>query len=139
MLTFASEYSLTITAIGLIGVLALIQLLVADILGIIQGHTPGTSIEETHDSLLFRAVRSHANTNETIATFIGLAVFAIAVNANPIWINNFSLIYIIGRIGHMLCYYTNLKILRSVAFAISLVALFGIAIISWSKWLGSPV
>lgn len=135
METLIETYGPTIASFGVIGGLLLIQLLVADVLGIVSGHTPGTGVPPNHDDKLFRATRAHANTNESIASFLAIAVFGIAVSAAPVWLNNLSLLYVAGRIGHMCCYYADLRVLRSLFFAVSLLALFGMLTAGWVSWL----
>jgi uncharacterized MAPEG superfamily protein len=124
-----TDYMPAIASIGIIGGLMLVQLVVADIIGIISKHTPGTPIAADHENLLFRAHRAHANTNESVAAFLALTVYAIAVSATPSWLNTLCLVYIAGRVGHMLCYYANLKLLRSISFGIATLALFGILVL----------
>jgi uncharacterized MAPEG superfamily protein len=121
-----TDYMPAIASIGIIGALILVQLVVADIVGIISKHTPGAPIPADHETLLFRAHRAHANTNESVAAFLALTVYAMAVSATPSWLNTLCLVYIAGRVGHMLCYYANLKLLRSISFGISILVLFGI-------------
>jgi len=132
--TYVNEYTLALLSFGVIGGLLLIQLLVADVLGIVKGHTPGTSVASDHESILFRAVRAHANTNETVATFIVLTLFAIALSAEPKWVNILCIAYVTARIGHMCCYYADLRKMRSVFFALSIVALLGIFLVGWEQW-----
>jgi uncharacterized MAPEG superfamily protein len=119
-------YMPTIASFGIIGSMLLVQLLVADIAGIVHKNVPGAPIPTDHSKLLFRAHRAHANTNESVAAFIALTLFALAVSATPSWLNALCQLYIAGRLGHMVCYYANLKIPRSIFFAISVLALFGI-------------
>jgi len=83
---------------------------------------------------LFRAARAHANTNETVAAFIVLVPFAILLSADPKWVNNLCIAYAAGRIGHMCCYYADLRKLRSMFFAVSFVALLGIFVVGWKEW-----
>jgi uncharacterized MAPEG superfamily protein len=129
-------YMPAIASFGIIGGLLLVQLLVADIIGILNKQPPGTPIPADHSKLLFRAHRAHANTNESVAAFLALTLFAIAVSATPAWLNTLCMTYITGRVGHMLCYYTNLKILRSIFFAIATLALIGILGVGIAAWLG---
>lgn len=124
-----TDYMPAIASIGIIGGLILVQLVFADIVGIIGKHTPGAPIPADHEKLLFRAHRVHANTNESVAAFLALTVYAIAVSATPSWLNTLCLVYIAGRVGHMLCYYANLKVLRSISFGIAILALFGILVV----------
>ena len=121
-----TTYMPTIASFVIIGGMLLLQLVVADAIGIVQKHVPGTPIPADHSTLLFRAHRAHANTNESIAAFITLTLFALAVAATPYWLNALCLLYIAGRLGHMMCYYANLQTMRSIFFAVSLLALFGI-------------
>ncbi len=127
-----TTYMPTIASFGLIGGMLLLQLLVADILGLVNRHIPGASIPTDHSQLLFRAHRAHANTNESVAAFIALTLFALAVSATPTWLNSLSLLYIASRLVHMMCYYANLKTLRSISFIVSLLALFGILGVSFA-------
>jgi uncharacterized MAPEG superfamily protein len=136
MESLLTNYMPAIASFGIIGGLLLVQLLVADIIGILNKQTPGTPIPADHSKLLFRAHRAHANTNESVAVFIALTLFAIAVSAPPSWLNTLCLVYIAGRLGHMLCYYANLKLLRSVFFGIATLALVGILAVGLVACLG---
>ncbi|NKB99901.1 MAG: hypothetical protein GKR90_15575 [Pseudomonadales bacterium] len=69
-MTVFNAYSASIYAIGATAALMLIQLLVADVLGIIRKHTPGTSVQSGHSDPLFRVTRTVANTNESIGIFV---------------------------------------------------------------------
>lgn len=127
-------YKVTILVMGLSGFTFLIQLLIADVIGLKKGHIPGDSIKPDHKDLHFRANRAILNTNESVAIFILLIAFAMLSQANPEYLNMSSIVYFIGRLGHMICYYLNLKLLRSISFGISLlglVAIFGIGVVGW--------
>jgi len=125
-------YLPTIVSFGILGGMLLVQLVVADVLGIVGKHEPGAPIPTDHSKLLFRAHRAHANTNESVAAFIALTLFALAVSATPSWLNTLCQLYIAARLGHMVCYYLNLKILRSIIFAVSLLSLFGILTVAFA-------
>jgi uncharacterized MAPEG superfamily protein len=125
-----NDYIPAVASIGVIGGLLLLQLLVADVIGILKKHVPGTPVPADHQSLLFRAHRAHANTNESVAAFLALTLFALAVSATPSWLNTLCLAYVVGRVGHMACYYANLKLLRSIFFALGTLALIGILVIA---------
>ena len=112
--------------------LFLVQLLVLDLAGIKARHVPGTPVQADHASFLFRATRAHANTNESVAAFVLLAVVGIFVGASPSWINASAWLYVAGRAGHMLCYYADLRLARSVAFAVSLVALISLLLAAFA-------
>ena len=129
-------YMPAIASFGIIGGLLLVQLVVADVIGILNNQPPGTPIPADHSKLLFRAHRAHANTNESVAAFLALTLFAIAVSAPPFWLNTLCLAYIAGRVGHMLCYYANLKILRSIFFGIATLALVGVLAVGIAACLG---
>ena len=134
MTTYTEPYNIMIILFGIMGILSIIQLLVADFTGVAKGHVPGYPVENGHKRFLFRAVRAHNNTNESIAAFILLALFAIFSQANAYWCNAFASVYVLGRFMHMLFYYFDLRIMRSIAFAasiIGLISLFIISIISW--------
>lgn len=118
-------YKPAVMAVGAVGLLLLVQLLVADVLGIAMKHVPGTPVAPDHGSILFRAHRAHVNTNESVAAFILGVLFCLALSAPAQWLNGLCWLYVFGRAGHMLCYYCNIKMLRSVFFGTSLLALFG--------------
>ncbi len=130
-----SHYETSILVLGLSGMLFFIQLLVADITGIKQKHPPGTAIQAGHDSFLFRSNRAFANSNETVGILILFVLFSIFSSANPTWVNGLSLIYFVGRIAHMIFYYADFKLMRSVSFAISTIGLIGIFISGILRWL----
>jgi uncharacterized MAPEG superfamily protein len=121
-------YAGTVWAMGVMGALVLVQVIVADVAGIRAGHVPGTAVGGGHESFLFRAARAHANTNETIAAFILLALFGILHNAAPGWLNACALVFVAARVAHMLCYWAGVGVLRSVAFVVAFLALVGMLI-----------
>lgn len=128
-------YKMTILVLGLAGFLFWIQLAIVDIVSIKAKHTPGFTIAQDHGSLLFRAHRVLANSNESAATLILFALFSILSSAHATWLNGCALAYLIGRVGHMIFYYSNLKILRSLAFAISFAGLLGMFVAGLVSWL----
>ena len=121
-------YAPTVWAMGIMGGLILLQLIVFDVAGIQTGHVPGATVSGGHESFLFRAARAHANTTESIAVFILLALFGILHNAAPGWLNVCAMVFVAGRVGHMLCYYAGIGILRSAAFVVAFLALVGMLI-----------
>lgn len=127
-------YKITILVSGGIGALLLIQILVADVVAIKLNHTPGYPVNPDHNSFLFRAARVHANTNESIAIFILFALFGMFSGSDDFYLNAFSVIYLVGRVAHMMFYYLDLKIARSVSFPVSLVGLLGMFITGLSAW-----
>ncbi len=128
-------YKTTILMVGLMGLILIIQLLVVDMIAIKQKHTPGFPVEPNHDSSLFRSVRAQSNTNESISIFILLVIFGILSSADPEWLNNFSIAYFVGRVGHMFFYYLGIGLARSIAFSVSLIALLGMLITSFLVWI----
>jgi uncharacterized MAPEG superfamily protein len=123
-------YPGTVLAWLLVGVLLLVQVLVADVVALRRRHTPGAPIEGGHDAFLWRADRAHRNTNETLGAFVLLTLAAIAVEAHPVAVNGLALAYATGRAAHMVCYWADLRIPRSVAWAASVLALAGLAIVA---------
>ncbi|BBN83671.1 hypothetical protein PA25_36560 [Pseudoalteromonas sp. A25] len=131
---FIVPYNITVLVMGLSGLLIWLQLAVVDVAAIMAKHTPGYAIAEDHRSFLFRAHRAFANTNESIGVFILFALFSILSLASPEWLNGFALLYLSGRVAHMLFYYFGQKLLRSTGFAISYIALlgmFGTGLFAW--------
>ncbi|MDP3516266.1 MAG: MAPEG family protein [Pseudohongiella sp.] len=127
-------YKVTVLVLGLTGFLFWIQLAIADVVGIKEKHTPGFLIEQNHNSFIFRSNRVLANSNESAAILILLSLFGILSSANATWLNVCALAYLVGRFGHMVFYYCNLQIARSVAFAISFVSLLGMFIVGLVTW-----
>ena len=132
---FLTPYKNIVLIWGVIGLMSFIQLIIADLCSIKSKQTPGYPIEADHNSLLFRAVRAHANTNESIAIFILFSLFGILSAANPEWLNNFAITYLIGRILHMVFYYANIPLARSAVFVMILVALFGMFAVGAAAWI----
>ncbi|EGR1514374.1 MAPEG family protein [Vibrio vulnificus] len=130
-----NQYSTSVLVLGLSGMLFFIQLLVADVTSIKQGHTPGISVNAGHESFLFRSSRAFANSNETVGILVLFMLFAIFSSANPLWINSLSLMYLFGRIGHMIFYYANFQLMRSVSFVVSAIGLIGMFVSGLMRWL----
>ncbi len=116
-------YSSSVTALGAVAALMLAQVLVVDFLGIINKHIPGSPVATDHANTLFRATRTVGNTNESIAIFICALLFCMFVSASPTYTAYATWGYVLSRMAYAVCYYTNLQILRSVTFGISLLAL----------------
>lgn len=127
-------YNITILTIGIVGLLSLVQLLLADLSAIKQKHTPGYPIKPDHDNFLFRASRAHSNLNESISIFILFALFGILSSCSPYWLNVFSSIYLVSRILYASFYLANLKLPRSLIFGISVISLLGMFAISVAEW-----
>lgn len=132
---FLLPYKMTIWVLGSLGALLLLQLVVLDIAIRSQKHIPGFTIEANHEHFLFRANRALANSNESLGIFIVFVLFALFSQPIAHWINGFSVVYLFGRIGHMLCYYFNMKILRSIFFVVSLFGLIGLFVTAVVAWL----
>ncbi|PID64507.1 MAG: hypothetical protein CR963_00485 [Gammaproteobacteria bacterium] len=131
---FIEPYKTTVLVMGLVGLALLIQLAISDVVGIKRKHTPGYPITADHSDFLFRASRAFSNTNETVAVFILFAAFAILSSADPKWLNAGAVVYLAGRIAHMLFYYSNLKLWRSIAFAVSLLGLITMFVAGLWAW-----
>ncbi|PHS13167.1 MAG: hypothetical protein COA86_17595 [Kangiella sp.] len=127
-------YKITILVAGLTGLLLLIQILIVDAVAIMKRHTPGYPVEIDHDSFLFRATRVHANTNESVAAFVLFALFGIFSESNSYYLNIFSMVYFVGRVSHMIFYYYNAKVARSISFALSIIGLVGMFISGLMVW-----
>ena len=119
-------YSSSIVALGLLGLLYVAQLLVADLIGILRRHTPGTPVVGNHDDFLFRATRAHANTTESIGAVILIAGFAVIRGGDPAWVNGAVWVVLLSRAAHTFSYYLDFRPVRSVAFAVGIAALFSL-------------
>lgn len=118
------QFQLLAAAMGAMTLLMLIQILAIDVLGILAKHVPGTPIDANHDSLIFRASRVVANTNESIAVFVLAVMFCVLMEASPLYTAYAAWGFVVSRILYALCYYLNFKLFRSVVFGISLLFLF---------------
>ena len=122
------SYSGVLLSMLVVALLLLVQLLVADVIGLMRKHEPGTPIAASHDDLLFRASRAIANSNESVAIFVLLALAGMFSEASPWFLNLGCGLYVTGRLGHMVCYYADLRLARSVSFALALVGLGVLAV-----------
>lgn len=130
-------YYWTLAAMAVMGGLMLVQILVVDYAGIRARHLPGAPVPVDHGNILFRATRAHANTNESIAVFILLAVVGILAGARAEWLAWLTWIYVGARLLHMLFYYANMGWQRSTAFGVGLAALlgmFGVAVTALMRY-----
>lgn len=130
-------YATTLWVALAMGGLLLVQVVISDLISIRAKHKPGFPVQPDHGSLLVRAARVYANTNETIAAFALFVIVGVHVAANPAWLNGFALVYLAGRVGHMLCYYLGQPLLRSIGFGVSLLGLFGMFVVVAAAMLGS--
>lgn len=124
-------YSPSISALGLLGALYLVQLLIADVVAIRRKHVPGTPVAAGHDDFLFRSVRAHANTTESIGAAILISGFAMLAGGDPGWVNATIWCFVGFRVLHTLAYYFDLRTFRSVAFGLaiaSLLVLLGVGV-----------
>jgi uncharacterized MAPEG superfamily protein len=124
-----THYNATLGALLAVSGLVLLQLIVADLAAIRAGHKAGTPIPADFSRFYFRAARAHANTNESIAAFLALALAGLFLSATAAWLNALCWAYVGCRIAHMLAYYFNQKLARSTAFGLSLVVLLGLLIV----------
>ena len=129
-----THYEPTIIMLGTTGILMLVQLLVADAVGMLRRHKPGHPVEADHTDFLFRATRALGNTNESVAIFVLLALSGMLSGASPGWLNLYAVAYVAARVVHMLAYYAKQGMVRSSAFAISVVALAGMAFVTVRAW-----
>ncbi len=127
-------YAPTVLALGATAALLVIQLLVVDVAGMRSGHKPGMPVEANHADFLFRATRAQANTNESIAVFVLLAMFGIFSTASSGYLNGFAWTYVAGRAGHMLCYYAGIQLARSACFGVGLLGLLGMLVVGFAAW-----
>ncbi|MEM7412133.1 MAG: MAPEG family protein [Myxococcota bacterium] len=116
-------YASSIAALGAVAGLLLLQVLVADVVGILRRHTPGTAVEGNHSELLFRVSRTVANANESIAVFVCAWLFCVLGGASPELTAWAAWAYLAFRCLYAVCYYANWQLLRSVCFGLSVLAL----------------
>jgi uncharacterized MAPEG superfamily protein len=127
---FVVPYYPTLAAAVVLGVLVLVQVLVADAAGIRAGHVPGMPVASGHDSFHFRATRAHANTNENLPLFALLTFVAVMAGADASWTNRLVGGFVASRAAHMLAYYGDLRLLRSAMFVIGFACLVALAVLA---------
>ena len=126
-----APYGTTLAALGTMAALMLVQLLVADVMGIRHRHVPGTPVAADHANILFRVTRTVSNTNESIAIFICALLFCIFGAASPTYTGYAAWLFVLARVVYTVCYYTNQQILRSTSFALSLLALLALIVLGF--------
>ncbi|GAB5453084.1 MAG: hypothetical protein Hals2KO_34120 [Halioglobus sp.] len=125
----AQIYGSTFQALGAMALLMLLQVLVADVVGIRARHTPGSLVTANHDDLLFRTSRTVANTNETIAIFLLATLFCVLTSASPAYTAYAAWAFVTCRALYACCYYANLQIARSTVFGLALLCLAALLVI----------
>lgn len=121
-------------AVGASAVLLFIQLLIADVIGLKSKHLPGAEIPTDHGNPLFRASRTVANTNESIAIFILSIAFCILSGASAQMTGYCAWAFVAARSAYAICYYANIQLFRSIFFGLSLLSLAGLLFIGFCEW-----
>lgn len=132
MIEIASAYGGVLTAWVVLAGLTLLQAIVEDFAGIRGKRTPGMPVTTGHDDFLFRAIRAHSNTLENLPVFILLSLAAMLLGASPRATTNLVWTFLAARVLHMVAYYTDLRTLRSAAFAIGFLAVIGLLVVTLS-------
>ena len=127
-----ATYASSILGLGVLAALMLVQVVIADVVGILRRHIPGTPVEPAHSDSLFRVTRTVANTNETVVIFVCALLFCMLTNASPINTAYATWSYVGCRFIYAACYYSNQQTLRSIAFGMSLIALASLIVIGIS-------
>lgn len=118
----AHPYHGLLTATAVLAALVFVQLLVMDFAGMRAKHIPGMPVTAGHGSFHFRAVRAHGNTNENLPLQILLVVLALTLEVSPGTAAAMAWTFAGGRAGHMLFYYLDQRLARSIAFGVALIA-----------------
>ena len=122
-------YGVSLVSLAAMAVLMLVQVIVADVVGIARRHVPGTPTTPNHADLLFRASRVVGNTNESIAIFLCALLLCLFTQASPFYTGVAAWVYVVCRTAYAVCYYANLPTFRSAVFALSLVALLAMIVV----------
>jgi uncharacterized MAPEG superfamily protein len=115
------SYHTSVLGLLVLAILAVIQFLVADVALIRAKQVPGVPVTGGHDSFLFRATRTNANTAENLGLFLLLVLLCFFSAANPRWTAIGIWIFVAARAAHMSFYYADLRTLRSAAFGVGLI------------------
>lgn len=121
-----------VVALGAMALLMLVQLLLADVVGIRSKHSPGSVVSGGHDDPFFRVSRTVANTNESIAIFVLAVMFCIMSGADEHATAKAAWAFVALRGAYAICYYLNIKMLRSICFGLSLLALVALLFIGFT-------
>lgn len=124
-----AAYGPTLAACVTLALLILLQFLVVDVSQIKARHVPGTPVEGGHERFLFRAVRAHANTNESLGLYLLLVFCALMLSADAFWTAAATWTFTAARAAHMTCYYADWRVARSLAFGTGLVALIALLVL----------
>lgn len=130
MALFESFHS-TLSALGAMALLMFVQTLVADFAGLRARHIPGAAIPADHDNYFFRVSRAAGNTNETIAIFVLGVLFCILGGASAQYTAVAAWAFVAARGLYALCYYFNLRLLRSIMFGAALLSLLALIVIGF--------
>ncbi|RTE85949.1 MULTISPECIES: MAPEG family protein [Gammaproteobacteria] len=103
-----SAYTGSLLWLGILLLMVMVQWVIASGAkakrpGAIPGVIPA---ELGHGDFVFRAWRTHQNTVENLGTILGGAVLAILAGASPVWVNVLLTIIVLGRLLHMILYYS---------------------------------
>lgn len=128
MAELAVTYSGVLSAWVVVGLLYLVQAIVADLTALRMKHAPGMPVVGGHDDPLFRVTRAQANTNENLPVFILLTAAAMLLGNAPGATANCAWTFVAGRAIHMLAYYADLRPVRSGGFVIGLIAMCVLAV-----------
>lgn len=92
-----------------------------------SGH--GDSNQPSENTALWarRAYRAHINSVETFAVFAALVLIAQVTNNTSELIATAAMAYFFARLAHYIVYIIGIPVLRTIAFAASLVAILTIA------------
>jgi uncharacterized MAPEG superfamily protein len=123
-----ATYHTSFCALVGVAVLWMIQALAVDWYGIRTRHIPGTPVSGGHSSVVFRVFRAHGNTTENLTAFVLCALLAMLLGGPAAWVDGLTVAFFAGRLGHMLCYYADIRLPRSVFFGIGLAATGGLAL-----------
>lgn len=124
-----TAYSAVSSAIGAMAALMFVQIIGGDIIGIRAKHLPGAAVDADHSNIHFRAARTVANTNESIAVFILAVIFGVFQGADPKLMSYAAWAFVVSRAAYALCYYLDIRALRSIVFALALLSLLGLLIL----------
>lgn len=126
MVELLLPYQSALAASAVLAALVMAQVLVADLAGMKAKHVPGMPVTAGHGDFHFRATRAHANTNENLPVQVLLTVLAVLLAAKPGWTAGAAWAFTAARAGHMLFYYFDLRLARSIAFGVGLAAQFAL-------------
>ena len=120
----------SVAAAGLVlSALLIVQLIVLGVANRRDPHVPGMPVTDGHGNFFFRAARAHANLVENLPVYLLLTLAAVVLGASPRWTGYMAWAFVIARVLHAGCYYSDQRAARSAMFGLGALAQLGMLVV----------